>query len=106
MRSITKTVHPLDPRTPDKREIGEFRIRDIPEVIDEVMRIWITDYNKKMNRFFFLRPYVERLFLHHRFITFEEYETLFNDSITKGIKTHFPIGTSNVIQEVWIRNPG
>lgn len=105
MRSITKTVHPLDPRTPDKREIGEFRIRDIPEVIDEIMRIWITDYNKKMNRFFFLRPYVERLFLRFRFITFEEYQTLFNDSITKGIKTHFPIGTSNVIQEVWIRNP-
>jgi Helicase HerA, central domain len=86
VRKVTRTHHPDDPRTPDKREIGEFRIMDIPEIIDEVMRLWIIDYNNRMKRFFFLRPLVEWFVISRRFMSYTEYLTLFQDGITKGLK--------------------
>jgi Helicase HerA, central domain len=106
VRKVTRTLHPDDPRTPDKREVGQFRIMDIPDVIDEVMRLWIIDYNNRMKRFLFLRPLVERFFISRRFISFTEYQTLFNDSITKGLKTTtFFTFRNATIEDIWIRYP-
>lgn len=106
VRKVTRTLHPDDPRTPDKREVGQFRIMDIPDVVDEVMRLWIINYNNRMKRFFLLRPFVERMFIHHRFMSYSEYQTLFNDSITKGLKNSLLPNYRNAnLQEIWVRYP-
>ncbi len=104
VRKVTRTLHPDDPRTPEKREVGQFRIMDIPDVIDEVMRLWIIDYNNRMKRLFFLRPLLERFFIRYRFISFTEYQTLFNDTITKGLKTGSVLAfRSATVQDIWVR---
>jgi hypothetical protein len=79
---LTKTCHP---RTPDSFYLGGTRIVDMPNQIDEFMRLWLIEYDKKMRRFWIFRPWFERLFATERFVNFEEYQQIFDGGVTKSV---------------------
>lgn len=98
---LTKTC---DPRTPDSFYLGGTRMCDIPQLIDEFMRVWHMDYDKKMRRFWIFRPAVEWLFINERFITFTEYQELFKGTHTTGLASASKL-TGKSVDDLYTRHP-
>ena len=96
MYKLTKTC---DPHTPESLYLGGTRISDIPQLVDEFMSLWLIEYDKRMKRFLFLRPFVERLFIKHRFVKFSEFQEIFKGSHTNGLRA------TKSITDLHIRHP-
>jgi hypothetical protein len=75
-----------DPHTPESLYLGGTRMCDIPQLVDEFMAVWHIEYNRKMKRFWFLRPMIEWLFINERFVKFSEFQEVFKGSHTQGIQ--------------------
>ena len=46
---LYKLTNTCPPRTPESFYLGGTRLRDIPHLVDEFIRLWQIEYDKKMN---------------------------------------------------------
>ena len=100
---LTNTCHP---HTPDSFYLGGTRLCDMPGRIDEFMRIWLMDYDKRMKRLWFIRPFIEHLFINNRFVSYEEYQQIFNGGVTKSVTSAAAESrSSKLIDDMMIRYP-
>lgn len=98
LRTLTYSTHP---RTPDSVFIGYTGMMDVPHKIDEFMRIWILAWEQKMKKRFILRPIIELFNLKERFVTFDEYSKMFDDSTALYLFAKTPQDLSNNIDKLF-----
>lgn len=106
LNHLYRLTNTCSPRTPDSFFLGGTRLCDIKSQVDEFMRIWLIEYDKRLSRFWFLRPLVEHLFARYRFVSFDEYQQIFNGGVTKSI-TAATAGDreSKLVDDMMIRYP-
>lgn len=101
---LHRLTNTCDPRTPESFFIGGVRLFDMPQDVDEFMRLWLTEYDKRMRRFRILRPLIEWRYIKDRFVTYEEYQTVFNGGITKTLNEKNS-NRSGSLDEIYVRYP-
>lgn len=101
-RKLTNTC---DPCTPDSMYIGGFRIADLPQRIDDFMRLWLINYEKMMWWFWIFRPLVEWLFIKRRFINYTEYQAIFDEEVTKPLRSTKIRDSSTILSDIHVRYP-
>mgnify|MGYP003375112010 CR=1 FL=1 len=97
-RKLTYSTHP---RTPESVFVGGTGIMDIPHLIDEFVRLWILAWEDKMKRRFILRSIVEPFLLNERFVTFEEYQRIFDESTAQLLFSKKPEEHSSNIDKLY-----
>lgn len=101
---LYKLTNTCPPRTPESFYLGGTRLRDIPHLVDEFIRLWQIEYDKKMKWFWIARPLVEHLFINERFVKYSEYLEIFSGSHTTGLASQSKFSSKSV-DELYTRHP-